>query len=63
MSNVQDETQKPFEETTYKIIGCAMRVHNKLGPGLKEVLYQRALSVELEEAGLSHVETLGAVNR
>ena len=54
MSNVQDETQKPFEETTYKIIGCAMRVHNKLGPGLKEVLYQRALSLEMEEAGLSY---------
>lgn len=45
---------KPFEETTYKIIGCAMRVHNKLGPGLREIHYQRALSAELEEAGLSY---------
>ena len=63
MTGTQHDTPKPFEETTYKIIGCAMRVHNKLGPGLKEVLYQRALSLEMEEAGLSYVETLGAVNR
>ena len=54
MTAAQRDTSKPFEETTYKIIGCAMRVHNKLGPGLKEVLYQRALSLEMEEAGLSY---------
>jgi len=54
MTAVQGEAPKPFEETTYKIIGCAMRVHNKLGPGLREVHYQRALSVELEETGLSY---------
>jgi GxxExxY protein len=42
-----------YDDLTYKIIGAAMRVHNKLGPGLKEAFYQRALSVEMQAAGLS----------
>jgi PD-(D/E)XK nuclease superfamily len=28
-----------------------MRVHNNLGPGLKEAFYQRGLSLALEEDG------------
>lgn len=38
-----------YEETTYKIIGAAMRVHAKFGSGFQEVIYQRALATELEE--------------
>lgn len=48
-----DAAPKPFEDLTYQVIGCAMRVHNKLGPGLKEAAYQKALSLELEKADLS----------
>jgi GxxExxY protein len=33
---------------THRIIGCAMRVHNILGAGFPEVIYQRALGIELE---------------
>ena len=44
---------KPLEDLTYGVIGAAMRVHNKLGPGLKEAAYQKALSLEMEAAGLS----------
>jgi GxxExxY protein len=40
------------EEITYKIIGCAMKVHNILGNGFQEVIYQRCLAIELERAGL-----------
>jgi GxxExxY protein len=40
---------------TYKIIGCAMKVHNKMGPGFQEVIYQRCLAIELERAGLAFV--------
>lgn len=31
-----------------------MKVHNKLGPGFPEVIYQRSLAIELERAGLSY---------
>ena len=41
------------EEITRKIIGCAMAVHSALGNGFQEVIYQRALAIELEDAGLS----------
>lgn len=41
------------EDITYKIIGCAMKVHNTLGNGFQEVIYQRCLAIELEKAGLS----------
>jgi GxxExxY protein len=40
------------DELTYKIIGCAMKVHNTLGPGFQEVIYQRCLAIELQKAGL-----------
>jgi GxxExxY protein len=33
-----------------------MRVHNALGPGLKEIHYHRALSTELENARLTYEE-------
>ena len=39
-------------DITYKIIGCAMKVHNTLGNGFQEVIYQRCLAIELEKAGL-----------
>lgn len=37
---------------THKIIGCAMAVHNKLGTGFLEVIYQRALTIEMQMQGL-----------
>ncbi|MFI5162789.1 MAG: GxxExxY protein [Sphingobacteriales bacterium] len=40
------------DELTYKIIGCAMKVHNALGNGFQEVIYQRCLAIELTKAGL-----------
>ncbi len=51
-----DAAAKPLEDLTFKVIGCAMRVHNQLGPGLKEAIYQRALSQELQAAGLAYEE-------
>ena len=42
-----------LEEITYKIIGCAMKVHNTLGNGFQEVIYQRCLAIELEKTWLS----------
>jgi GxxExxY protein len=43
------------DELTYKIIGCAMKVHKTMGPGFQEIIYQRCLAIELEKAGLSFV--------
>jgi GxxExxY protein len=41
------------DELTYKIIGCAMKVHNTMGPGFQEVIYQRCLNIEFKRAGLN----------
>lgn len=42
-----------YSELTGKIIGCAMKVHSALGNGFQEVIYQRALEIEMNDAGLS----------
>ena len=41
-----------LENLTQKIIGCAMTVHQALGPGFLESVYQNALLIELRHAGL-----------
>ncbi|MBY0432706.1 MAG: GxxExxY protein [Cyclobacteriaceae bacterium] len=41
-----------YSELTAKIIGCAMEVHKILGNGFQEVIYQRALAIEMEMQGL-----------
>ncbi len=41
-----------YEEITHKIIGCAMKVHSTLGNGFQEVIYQRALAIEMDKQGL-----------
>lgn len=42
----------PLSDLTGRIIGCAMKVHNALGNGFQEVIYQRALEIEMEKQGL-----------
>ncbi len=41
-----------YKELTYKIIGCAMEVHKHLGNGFQEVIYQRALAIEMKMQGI-----------
>lgn len=41
-----------YSELTSKIIGCAMTVHSELGNGFQEVIYQRALEIEMNLQGL-----------
>lgn len=43
-----------YSELTGKIIGAAMEVHSFLGNGFQEVIYQRALSYEMELQSISH---------
>ena len=42
-----------YEDLSYKIRGCAFRVYNVLGFGHKEMVYQKALAIELGKANLS----------
>ncbi len=50
--------KKIEDELTYKIIGCAMKVHNTLGNGFQEVIYQRCLAIELDKAGIEYEREL-----
>ena len=45
--------QYRYSELTSKIIGCAMTVHKTLGNGFQEIIYQRALEIEMRLAGIS----------
>ena len=36
------------KDLTRKIIGCAMEVHKHMGNGFQEVIYQRALAIEMQ---------------
>jgi GxxExxY protein len=43
-----------YGDITEKIIAAAFRVHNALGPGFQEVIYQRALEIEFRRMPLEH---------
>lgn len=45
--------QYKYSELTSKIIGCGITVHNALGNGFQEVIYQRALEIEMRLAGIN----------
>lgn len=47
--------EKIQDDLTYQIIGCAMKVHNTLGNGFQEVIYQRCLAIEMDKQGLGFV--------
>ena len=51
MNNAVNNAYK-HSELTGKIIGCAMKVHNELGNGFQEVIYQRCLAIEMEKQDL-----------
>ena len=40
------------QNITQKIIGAAFEVHKFMGNGFQEVIYQRALAIEMRKAGL-----------
>jgi GxxExxY protein len=42
-----------INEISHEIIGSAIEVHRQLGPGLLESIYQKCLSIELLDRGLS----------
>lgn len=44
------------EELTEKVIGCCYKVHNELGAGFLEKVYQNALAIELKDADIRFVQ-------
>lgn len=42
------------EDIAERVIGAAIEVHRYLGPGLPEISYRRALSLELNLRGIQH---------
>jgi GxxExxY protein len=44
-------TKKEITQLSYEIIGYAIKVHKKLGPGLLEKIYEECLKYELEKNG------------
>ena len=53
------EDKMKYEDITKRIIGCAMRVHSILGNGFQEVIYQRALTIEMTLEGLAFKRAKG----
>jgi hypothetical protein len=53
MSQNEINNSYKYSDITGKVIGCAMEVHRYLGNGFQEVIYQRALTLEMQEQGLS----------
>ena len=41
-----------FDSLSNKVIGCALKVHKHLGPGLLESAYQKCLAYELSQANI-----------
>ena len=50
---LKDDKIMKYEELTHRIIGCSMKVHSTLGNGFQEVIYQRALAIEMGNQSLS----------
>ena len=53
MSEIAASKSYKHSDITGKVIGCAMEVHRYFGNGFQEVIYQRALSLEMQQQGLN----------
>jgi GxxExxY protein len=49
-----EKEEYKYRDITHTCIGAAMEVHKFLGNGFQEVIYQRALAIELSNAGLTY---------
>lgn len=49
-----DELDPALTEVSRSVIGCAIEIHKALGPGFDKSVYEKALSIELADAGVAH---------
>jgi GxxExxY protein len=62
MLRIPSPLDPDLETLVHHVIGCCVRVHTELGPGLPERAYERAVCWELESASLPYAcETTVAV--
>ena len=54
MEQITGKVVTPHDDLTYTIKGLAMAIHNELGPGFTEDIYQRAMVVGLCEDGIPY---------
>jgi GxxExxY protein len=52
MLRIATKIDDSTEDLVHRVIGCCIAVHRELGPGLVEPIYQRAVQLELEAAGI-----------
>ena len=52
LADWNEKERKRRSSLAYRTIGCAMNVYSKLGPGLYESVYQKAMMVELAKQGI-----------
>ena len=43
-----------LKDEVYKVIGAAIAVHQELGPGFLEAVYQEAMEIELTERSVPY---------
>lgn len=55
MTQIEEETIL-YKDLSYRIVGCSMQVHNDLGFGFLEKVYENSLMVLFEENGISAVQ-------
>jgi len=52
MLRIPSRLDEDLEALIHRVIGCCIEVHRQLGPGLLEVIYQRAVAYELQAKGI-----------
>lgn len=45
-----------YWDLTRRVIGCAINVHNAIGPGFKESVYKKAMTIEMTTCGINSKE-------
>jgi GxxExxY protein len=54
LTKVKSPLPPEVEDCAYRVIGCLLTVHQILGPGFKEIVYKRAVCLELDAQGIEY---------